>query len=90
MCGIIYLLVIYLLTSSCFYLHTQLNKLSGFYGIISLEYSDIIVVCIHVYSLLALGIFGVGLYGISKVKKKLFYAKNGNGSYSFYMCIGQV
>lgn len=45
----------------------QLNKLSGFYGIISLEYSDVIVVCIHVYSLLALGVFAAGLYGISKV-----------------------
>ncbi|CAO3613660.1 unnamed protein product [Mucor hiemalis] len=45
-----------------------LNKLSGFYGLISLDYSDVIVVCIHVYSLLALGVFAAGLYGISKEK----------------------
>ncbi|GAN07218.1 hypothetical protein MAM1_0153c06711 [Mucor ambiguus] len=45
-----------------------LNKLSGFYGLISLDYSNPFVVCVHVYSLLALFIFGFGLYSISKDK----------------------
>ncbi|KAG2230393.1 hypothetical protein INT48_004204 [Thamnidium elegans] len=45
-----------------------INKLSGFYGLISLDYSEPVVVCIHVYSLLALGIFSAGLYGIHNDK----------------------
>ncbi|KAK4510482.1 uncharacterized protein ATC70_004912 [Mucor velutinosus] len=45
-----------------------LNKLSGFYGLISLDYSNPFVVCVHVYSLLALFVFGFGLYSISKDK----------------------
>ncbi|KAI8647354.1 Inositolphosphorylceramide synthase subunit Kei1-domain-containing protein [Parasitella parasitica] len=45
-----------------------LNKLSGFYGLISLDYSNIFVVCVHVYSLLALFVFGFGLYSLSRDK----------------------
>jgi hypothetical protein len=44
-----------------------LNKLSGFYGLISLEYNDKIALCAHIYSLLALGVFSYALYGITKV-----------------------
>ncbi|RCH92226.1 hypothetical protein CU097_010399 [Rhizopus azygosporus] len=42
-----------------------LNKLSGFYGLISLEYGDPFAVLAHVYSLIALFIFSLGLYGIN-------------------------
>ncbi|KAI7907028.1 Inositolphosphorylceramide synthase subunit Kei1-domain-containing protein [Cokeromyces recurvatus] len=45
-----------------------LNKLSGFYGLIALDYSDPIVVCVHIYSLIALGLFSLGLYGIHNDK----------------------
>ncbi|KAI8879462.1 hypothetical protein K501DRAFT_325515 [Backusella circina FSU 941] len=48
-----------------------LNKLSGFYGLISLEYNDKIALCAHIYSLIALGVFGYALYGITKDKYKV-------------------
>lgn len=48
-----------------------LNKLSGFYGLASMEYSDCVVVLTHTYSMIALIIFSFGLYGISKDNRTL-------------------
>ncbi|KAI7858796.1 Inositolphosphorylceramide synthase subunit Kei1-domain-containing protein [Circinella umbellata] len=41
-----------------------LNKLSGFYGIISFDTSDPIAFVVYIYSLLAIFVFARGLYGI--------------------------
>jgi hypothetical protein len=47
-----------------------LNRFSGFFGVLALDYSDPIVFCIHIYSLLSLGGFAMGLFGIHNVKEK--------------------
>ncbi|KAI9314975.1 Inositolphosphorylceramide synthase subunit Kei1-domain-containing protein [Dichotomocladium elegans] len=41
-----------------------LNKLSGFYGLISLDTSDPVAFVVYIYSLLSIIIFAQGLYGI--------------------------
>ncbi|KAI8388767.1 Inositolphosphorylceramide synthase subunit Kei1-domain-containing protein [Radiomyces spectabilis] len=41
-----------------------LNKLSGFYGLISFDFEDKIALSVYIYSLFALIVFGVGFYGI--------------------------
>ncbi|CDS13019.1 hypothetical protein LRAMOSA05203 [Lichtheimia ramosa] len=41
-----------------------LNKLSGFYGLISLDTSDPVAFAVYIYSLCGVGIFAYGLYGL--------------------------
>ncbi|EPB90656.1 hypothetical protein PS15m_005495 [Mucor circinelloides] len=41
-----------------------LNKLSGFYGILSFDFSDFLATLIYIYSLIAIAIFSYGLYGL--------------------------
>ncbi|KAI8093346.1 Inositolphosphorylceramide synthase subunit Kei1-domain-containing protein [Halteromyces radiatus] len=41
-----------------------LNKLSGFYGIISFDFSDPVAFAVYIYSLLAVLICAYGLYGL--------------------------
>ncbi|KAL1936376.1 hypothetical protein VTP01DRAFT_510 [Rhizomucor pusillus] len=43
-----------------------LNKLSGFYGVISFDLSDPVAFALYIYSLLAVAAFAQGLYGICK------------------------
>ncbi|KAI8370998.1 Inositolphosphorylceramide synthase subunit Kei1-domain-containing protein [Blakeslea trispora] len=40
-----------------------LNKLSGFYGILSFDFSDTTATAIYIYSLFAIAVFVYGLYG---------------------------
>ncbi|GAA5814235.1 hypothetical protein MFLAVUS_007729 [Mucor flavus] len=41
-----------------------LNKLSGFYGIVSFDFSDTMATAIYFYCLLAIAVFSYGLYGL--------------------------
>ncbi|ORZ12719.1 hypothetical protein BCR42DRAFT_75918 [Absidia repens] len=45
-----------------------LNKLSGFYGLISFDFSDPVAFAVYIYSLLAVFVCAYGLYGLHTVK----------------------
>lgn len=45
----------------------QLNKLSGFYGILSFDYTDKIATAVYLYCLAAIAVFSYGLYGLYTV-----------------------
>ncbi|KAI9475653.1 MAG: hypothetical protein EXX96DRAFT_574092 [Benjaminiella poitrasii] len=49
-----------------------LNKLSGFYGILSFDFSDIFTTIIYIYSLVAIVVFSYGLYGLYTDNVRIF------------------
>jgi hypothetical protein len=46
-----------------------LNKLSGFYGILSFDFSDKIATIVYLYCLAAIAVFSYGLYGLYTVSR---------------------